>query len=244
MMEQRAPRVASAGKIFGTLVILACIINLNIDALGSDGLSAEEYVGFCISLVCYLTAYFASRERQIVGLNSNLSLEAQLELLESTPTKSSEHKSAPIPQSNHTKSIIDSIIGGQNQVDESTIDQAIDTLSSGVFGETAQSIAEDLPAPHRNAMVVTPAPSPKSAEPNVPLPEIASNFDTNPVDSSSKELEDEPTERETETVSDPILPDLSDLFANDSVADSDKENDYANAGISEIPELPDLDDLF
>ena len=226
MMELRAPRVASAGKIFGTLVILACIINLNIDALGSDGLSAEEYVGFCISLVCYLT------------------LEAQLELLESTPTKSSEHKSAPIPQSNHTKSIIDSIIGGQNQVDESTIDQAIDTLSSGVFGETAQSIAEDLPAPHRNAMVVTPAPSPKSAEPNVPLPEIASNFDTNPVDSSSKELEDEPTERETETVSDPILPDLSDLFADNSVADIDKEHDDANAGVSETPELPDLDDLF
>ena len=243
-MEQRAPRVASAGKIFGTLVILACIINLNIDALGSDGLSVEEYVGLSISLVCYITAYFASRERQIIGLNSNLSLEAQLELLESTPTKSSEHKSAPIPQSNHTQSIIDSIIGEQNLVDESTIDQAIDTLSSGVFGETAQSIAEDLPAPHRNATVVTPAPSPKSAEPNVPLPEIVSNVDTNPLDSDSKELEDGPMERETETASDLTLPDLSDLFANDSVADIDKENDDANSGVSETPELPDLDDLF
>ncbi|MDP7372292.1 MAG: hypothetical protein QF588_00220 [Candidatus Poseidoniaceae archaeon] len=243
-MEQRAPRVASAGKIFGTLVILACIINLNIDALGSDGLSVEEYVGLSISLVCYITAYFASRERQIIGLNSNLSLEAQLELLESTPTKSSEHKSAPIPQSNHTQSIIDSIIGEQNLVDESTIDRAIDTLSSGVFGETAQSIAEDLPAPHRNATVVTPAPSPKSAEPNVPLPEIVSNVDTNPLDSDSKELEDGPMERETETASDLTLPDLSDLFANDSVADIDKENDDANAGVSETPELPDLDDLF
>ena len=243
-MEQRAPRVASAGKIFGTLVILACIINLNIDALGSDGLSVEEYVGLSISLVCYITAYFASRERQIIGLNSNLSLEAQLELLESTPTKSSEHKSALIPQSNHTQSIIDSIIGEQNLVDESTIDQAIDTLSSGVFGETAQSIAEDLPAPHRNATVVTPAPSPKSAEPNVPLPEIASNFDTHPVDSSSKELEDGPMERETETASGLTLPDLSDLFADNSVADIDKENDDDNSGVSETPELPDLDDLF
>ena len=243
-MEQRAPRVASAGKIFGTLVILACIINLNIDALGSDGLSVEEYVGLSISLVCYITAYFASRERQIIGLNSNLSLEAQLELLESTPTKSSEHKSAPIPQSNHTQSIIDSIIGEQNLVDESTIDQAIDTLSSGVFGETAQSIAEDLPAPHRNATVVTPAPSPRNAEPNVPLPDIVSNVDTNPLDSDSKELEDEPMERETETFSDLTLPDLSDLFANDSVADIDKENDDANAGVGETPELPDLDDLF
>ena len=243
-MEQRAPRVASAGKIFGTLVILACIVNVNIDALGFSGLSVEEYVGLSISLVCYITAYFASRERQIIGLNSNLSLEAQLELLESTPTKSSEHKSAPIPQSNHTQSIIDSIIGEQNLVDESTIDQAIDTLSSGVFGETAQSIAEDLPAPHRNATVVTPAPSPKSAEPNVPLPQIASSLDTNPVDSYSKELEDEPTERETDTVSELILPDLSDLFANDSVADIDKENDDANSGVSETPELPDLDDLF
>lgn len=243
-MEQRAPRVASAGKIFGTLVILACIVNLNIDALGFNGLSVEEYIGLSISLVCYITAYFASRERQIIGLNSNLSLEAQLELLESTPTKSSEHKSAPIPQSNHTQSIIDSIIGEQNLVDESTIDQAIDTLSSGVFGETAQSIAEDLPAPHRNATVVTPAPSPKSAEPNVPLPEIVSNVDTNPLDSDWKEPEDGPMERETETVSDLTLPDLSDLFADNSVADIDKENDNANAGVSETPELPDLDDLF
>ena len=243
-MEQRAPRVASAGKIFGTLVLLACIVNLNIDALGTDGLSVEEYVGLSISLVCYITAYFASRERQIIGLNSNLSLEAQLELLESTPTKSSEHKSAPIPQSNHTQSIIDSIIGEQNLVDESTIDQAIDTLSSGVFGETAQSIAEDLPAPHRNATVVTPAPSPKSAEPNVPLPEIVSNVDTKLVDSYSKEHDDEPMKRETETVLDLTLPDLSDLFADDSVADTDKENDDASAGISGTPELPDLDDLF
>ena len=243
-MEQRAPRVASAGKIIGTLVILACIVNLNIDALGFNGLSVEEYVGFSTSFVCYITAYFASRERQIIGLNSNLSLEAQLELLESTPTKSSEHKSAPLPQSNHTQSIIDSIIGEQNLVDESTIDQAIDTLSSGVFGETAQSIAEDLPAPHRNATVVTPAPSPKNAEPNVPLPEIVSNADTNPLDSDSKELEDGPMERETETVSDLTLPDLSDLFADNSVADIDKEHDNANPGVSETPELPDLDDLF
>ena len=51
-------------------------------------------------------------------------------------------------------------------------------------------------------------------------------------------------ERETETASDLTLPDLSDLFANDSVADIDKENDDANAGVSETPELPDLDDLF
>ena len=59
-----------------------------------------------------------------------------------------------------------------------------------------------------------------------------------------KRQEDEPTERETDTVSDLILPDLSDLFANDSVADIDKENDDANSGVSETPELPDLDDLF
>ena len=59
-----------------------------------------------------------------------------------------------------------------------------------------------------------------------------------------KELEDGPMERKTETVLDLTLPDLSDLFADNSVVGIDKENDDANSGVSETPELPDLDDLF
>ena len=150
-MEQRAPRLASAAKIVGSLSILASIVNVKLNLFDSDGISLEEFLGFGFGLVCYITAFFASRERKVVGLNNNLSLQEQLEMLETTPTRFGDSSTNPESQSNHTKSIISSIIGEQALVDETTIGQAIGTLSSGDFGDNAKSIAQQLPAPHRHA---------------------------------------------------------------------------------------------
>ena len=84
-MEQRAPRLASAGKILGTLLIIATAINLKLDLLEKPGLSLEEYITISVAFVLFLIAFFASKEREIVELTNNMSLEEQFAQLESTP---------------------------------------------------------------------------------------------------------------------------------------------------------------
>lgn len=243
-MEQRAPRVASAGKILGSLLIVASIINVNVDFLGYSGITIEELGAFSLSIVCYLVAYLASRERQIVELNSNLSLEQQLHLLETTPTKAGNTKSTASHQSNQTKSIIDSIIGGQNVIDEGTIGQAITTLSSGNFGEVAQSIAAASPAPHSNAAVVMPASNPSQAESNVPLPDEQREISKDLVSIiSEKPPQGYPTEQSDANLIG-SLPDLSDLFIEDSKIDAHSPSDRTESSVYSTPDLPDLDDLF
>ena len=50
-MEQRAPRLASAGKILGTLIIIATAINLKLDLLEKPGLSLEEYITISVAFI-------------------------------------------------------------------------------------------------------------------------------------------------------------------------------------------------
>ena len=241
-MEQRAPRVASAGKISGTLLITAAIINLNVDFLGSSGITIEELSALSLSIVCYIVAYIASRERQIVELNSNLSLEQQLHLLETTPTKAGNTKSAASYQSSQTKSIIDSIIGSQDVVDEGTIGQAITTLSSGNFGEAAQSIAAASPAPHSNAAVVMGVSNLSKAESNVPLPD--EQREVNKEQDNIISVKPNYPVQQSDTSLGLTLPDLSDLFTGDSKIEAHNSTDRTESDNYETPELPDLDDLF
>ena len=243
-MEQRAPRVASAGKISGTLLITAAIINLNVDFLGSSGITIEELSALSLSIVCYIVAYIASRERQVVELNSNLSLEQQLYLLETTPTKAGNTKSATSYQSSQTKSIIDSIIGSQDVVDEGTIGQAITTLSLGNFGEAAQSIAAASPAPHSNAAVVMAVSKLSKAESNVPLPDEQREINKEQDNIISVKPRQDYPAQQSDTSLGLSLPDLSDLFTGDSKIEAHNSTDRTESDNYETPELPDLDDLF
>ena len=51
-MEQRAPRLASAGKIIGTLLIIASVVNLKLDLLEKSGFllknTSELLRAFCV----------------------------------------------------------------------------------------------------------------------------------------------------------------------------------------------------
>ena len=58
---------------------------MKLNLFDSDGISLEEFLGFGFGLVCYITAFFAGRERKVVGLNNNLSLQEQFEMLETHP---------------------------------------------------------------------------------------------------------------------------------------------------------------
>ena len=59
-----APRLASAGKILGTLIIIATAVNLKLDLLEKPGFSLEEYITISIAFVLFLIAFFASKERK------------------------------------------------------------------------------------------------------------------------------------------------------------------------------------
>ena len=247
-MEQRAPQLATASKIFGCLILVATLVNLKLDWLENSGFSIEEYLAISISVGLFLMAYFASKERKIVGLTDNLTLEEQFARLENTPTKSSSMAIINPDQSTHTKSIIDSILGAKAEVNEQQVSQAIGTLSTGDFGQAAQSIAEQLPAPHKHADRVLQSPAANhqqidiSVGHDVPLPEVNLNFnDENGV----IEL---PSLGVTDTIDDGgsigknlPLPDLSDLFSDEEI---DINNKNHQAIEFSTPDLPDIDDLF
>ena len=174
-MEQRAPRLA-AGKIIGTLLIIASVVNLKLDLLEKSGFLLKNTWNYCERL-CFIIACLP-RRKEIVGLTNNLSLEEQFSNLESTPTKSGRIVPTTQSQSSHTKGIIDSILGAKAEVNEQQVNEAIGTLSSGDFGQVAQSIAQELPAPHKHAETVLESPTLTTVEietpirENVPLPNI------------------------------------------------------------------------
>ena len=248
-MEERAPRLASAGKIMGTLLLIATAANLKLDLLERPGISVEEYIGIIASCSCFIIAYFASRDREVVGLTNNLSLEEQMANLESIPTKSGEMVLMTHNQSSHTKGIIDSILGAKAEVSEQQVNQAIGTLSTGDFGQAAQSMAEDLPAPHKHAEAVLESPTKNTIEVNtpkrvnVPLPKI--NV-VSPDVTDLPELSDLAVEEvsSNQVLTDGIhsLPDLSDLFIDEIVEQNDNHNQSPVE--FETPELPNIDDLF
>jgi len=248
-MEQRAPRLASAGKIIGILLIIASVVNLKLDLLEKSGISVEEYIGITASIACFIMAYFASKERAIVGLTNNLSLEEQFANLETTPTKSGGIVPTTQSQSGHTKGIIDSILGTKAEVNEELVNEAIGTLSSGDFGQVAQSMAQELPAPHKHAEAVLESPTLTTVDAkspirkNIPLPDIQVSSDS--VD-KLPEIPDLAItdEHSNEVLTDEIhsLPDLSDLFIDEIIEEND--NDVQSSVEFATPELPDIDDLF
>ena len=247
-MEQRAPRLASAGKILGTLFIVAIAVNLNIDLLDKPGISIEEYIAISIVFILFIIAFFASKERVIVGLTSNISLEEQLAQLESTPTKSSVAIEAYQVQSSQTQGIIDSILGGKNEVNEEQITQAIGTLSKGNFGQAAQSMAEQLPAPHKYAEAVVESPllaTPEvdsSTRENVPLPTQIAHEDAHTVATPSLPSLEFTVKDEVVNTENHNLPDLSDLF-KEEINQQENDHDFHTVEF-ETPELPDIDGLF
>ena len=247
-MEQRAPRLASAGKILGSLLVIATAVNLKLDLLEKPGFSLEEYITISIAFGLFLIAFFASKEREIVELTNNMSLEEQFAHLESTPTKSSGVIGSYQVQSSQTQGIIDSILGEKAEVNEQQVSQAIGTLSTGDFGQAAQSMAEQLPAPHKHAEGVVESPQLTTTEveipvrENVPLPtQIAPNNtpreDIPELPNLEFAVKDEEVNAENRN-----LPDLSDLF-NEEITEQESD-DITQTSEFETPELPDIDDLF
>nr|ANV80565.1 hypothetical protein [uncultured Candidatus Thalassoarchaea sp.] len=161
-MESNAPRLAVAGRVICGLLLLISIISWKMiptDILSTDKRNILIYALIGISIVSLVISFWASRERKIPELNENPSVEQQFADLESTPTvvrsvSTSTDQFGLETVNNQTQSIIQSVIGTQNEPNAGEVNAAIDSLSKGEIGIYSAAEASSYPAPHKNATQV------------------------------------------------------------------------------------------
>lgn len=161
-MESNAPRLAVAGRVICGLLLLISIISWKMiptDILSTDKRNILIYALIGISIVSLVISFWASRERKIPELNENPSVEQQFADLESTPTvvrsvSTSTDQFGLETVNNQTQSIIQSVIGTQNEPNAGEVNAAIDSLSKGEIGIYSAAEASSNPAPHKNATQV------------------------------------------------------------------------------------------
>ena len=161
-MESNAPRLAVAGRVICGLLLLISIISWKMiptDILSTDKRNILIYALIGISIVSLVISFWASRERKIPELNENPSVEQQFADLESTPTvvrsvSTSTDQFGLETVNNQTQSIIQSVIGAQNEPNAGEVNAAIDSLSKGEIGIYSAAEASSNPAPHKNATQV------------------------------------------------------------------------------------------
>lgn len=272
-MEQRMPRVATVTKILSGLIVIGIIVNLQIDFFSSPGITIEEYIGFTLFLVTLVLAFYSSMEREVPTLGNQLTLEEQIAVMESAPTKTGSVQ-ADTQQSSQTQNIISAIIGSKNEINQQQINSAIGTLSEGDIGLSSSTMAEEFPAPHRysddlNNYQNDSLSAINSESNNVPLPVNAdSGSDDDDVfgaDELSLSGQNPITHNEVNQIvakdNEALefskiddLPDLSEILgdfesnnqkhANEKLPELDDLFIDDNKKLVETPDLPDLDDMF
>ena len=244
-METRAPKLAIAGRIVGSLLLLVCIVSwilVDDEILSREKRNIIIYCLLGISLISFVASFIASRDRVIPELGSKPSVEEQFATLESTPTafKSSyttTDKFGFETINSQTRNIIASIVGTQNEPNKIEVQSAFNSLSQGDIGEYSAAQASANPAPHRNAAQVfdTVILSDKNNETakrtkieNIPLPN-QQNFSTPDL----SWMEEDKQFVSDLSVKEIPIPETFEKISNTL----EKEN-------VDTPNLPDIDDLL
>ena len=121
------------------ILVILTALNLVLNLVGSTGPSAEEGVALAGVGVFLLVARLASVEREIPELNlisARTDVETFDALTSSTPVVSQREVNPT------TATILTSILGEQSTTDQQQVNSAIDTLSSGTFGESVRQTME------------------------------------------------------------------------------------------------------
>jgi hypothetical protein len=120
------------------LVILTAL-NLVLNLIGADGPSLEEGVALAGVGLFLLVARLASVEREIPELNAS-SVPTDVETFETHTTSTTVMSQTEVNPT--TATILTSILGQQASTDQQQVNSAIDTLSSGSFGESVRQTME------------------------------------------------------------------------------------------------------
>ena len=121
------------------ILVILTALNLVLNLVGSTGPSAEEGVALAGVGVFLLVARLASVEREIPELNlisARTDVETFDALTSSTPVVSQREVNPT------TATILTSILGEQSTTNQQQVNSAIDTLSSGTFGESVRQTME------------------------------------------------------------------------------------------------------
>ncbi|DAC49094.1 MAG TPA: hypothetical protein D7H92_02275 [Candidatus Poseidoniales archaeon] len=137
--DPRAPRLAAMSTLSAAILVILTALNLVLNVVGSTGPSAEEGVALAGVGVFLLVARLASVEREIPELNlisTRTDVETFDALTSSTPVVSQREVNPT------TATILTSILGEQATTNQQQVNSAIDTLSSGTFGESVRQTME------------------------------------------------------------------------------------------------------
>tara|TARA_B100001564_G_scaffold340950_1_gene335098 strand:+ start:1446 stop:2261 length:816 start_codon:yes stop_codon:yes gene_type:complete len=249
-MEQKAPRLSSASLVLGCLLVAFTIINSTVNLAFENGLSIEEFIALGVAMPAFLISYFASRERSIPELVSQLSIQEQYDALESTPTPfrrsssptqqaGSEQLGSPQPsglQMQTDRASVLDVTPAQPQTMQTSVEvsNALDSLTSGEFGATAAAMASKNPAPHTATAQNRPF--------TQSVGSMASSHQRTPIDNvplPSGSLAENPPPEVVHTSAVPSMPDLSDLL-NDSTSPLESPPKPASPNAQNAPSLPSL----
>ncbi len=259
-MIQRAPRTAAFASTVATMSLIALFANAFLgkypgqegqrvlleplfdgilfgnetDYWASTGWSLQEWIWLVMTICLGMLAVWGRGERSIPELPGQRSVEEQIADFESTSTMVSSPSTSLVSQ--HTSSILSSIVSEKPTIDEEKIQSATELLSNSDLGKYAASIVSERNTDIESRTMESELQPTESEEIHlenrefisdgpayIPLPGVEkSNKTPVPVrDNNTAFVSDGP-----KNVPLPELPDLDD------------DHKY------ELPEMPDLDDLF
>lgn len=259
-MIQRAPRTAAFASTVATMSLIALFANAFLgkypgqegqrvlleplfdgilfgnetDYWASTGWSLQEWIWLVMTICLGMLAVWGRGERSIPELPRQRSVEEQIADFESTSTMVSSPSTSLVSQ--HTSSILSSIVSEKPTIDEEKIQSATELLSNSDLGKYAASIVSERNTDIESRTMESELQPTESEEIHlenrefisdgpayIPLPGVEkSNKTPVPVrDNNTAFVSDGP-----KNVPLPELPDLDD------------DHKY------ELPEMPDLDDLF
>ena len=259
-MIQRAPRTAAFASTVATMSLIALLANAFLgkypgqegqrvlleplfdgilfgnetDYWASTGWSLQEWIWLVMTICLGMLAVWGRGERSIPELPRQRSVEEQIADFESTSTMVSSPSTALVSQ--HTSSILSSIVPEKPTIDEEKIQSATELLSSSDLGKYAASIVSERNTDIESRTMESELQPTESEEIHlenrefisdgpayIPLPGVEKSNKTPPP------IRDHKTEFVSDGPKNVPLPELPDLDDDDKF---------------EPPEMPDLDDLF
>ena len=259
-MIQRARRTAAFASTVATMSLIALLANAFLgkypgqegqrvlleplfdgilfgnetDYWASTGWSLQEWIWLVMTICLGMLAVWGGGERSIPELPRQRSVEEQIADFESTSTMVSSPSTALVSQ--HTSSILSSIVSEKPTIDQEKIQSATELLSNSDLGKYAASIVSERNTDIESRTMESELQPTESEEIHLENREFVSDGPAYiPLPGVEKSNKTPPPIRDHKTafVSDgpknvplPELPDLND------------DDKY------EPPEMPDLDDLF
>ena len=269
--DPRAPRLAATSTLGAAVVVLLTAVNLSLDIVGTAGFSVEEGLAIGVVGVLLVVAWLANRQAEVPTL-ATLQPRSDEETFESTvPLERTNLQGEVNPT---TASILSSILGEQRSTSTAQVNSAIDTLSSGAFGDNVQRTMDAITIANQQNSIqinddsveeqaattfkrvhVQPVPLPGREDKAVVDPATLPGLEPNRVfvteGAPSVPLPDLPAMDAVLEL--PEMPDLDDLLSTTPAASTPSSSNAPHLPDLETapqrmntdpPELPDLDDLF